>query len=148
MGAARYGENPARSLRGVAGVVEGSLANIEGCDCYRIDGVDQMEPFLVSVVSSSDLWMFASSRGPLTAGRTDADRAFLPYETDDRIHRAVHITGPSIIRRRLVTTPGMRTPRAEASARRTRGVDGRTRTARQGSLAGSCIRRRWSPWTR
>ncbi len=97
MGAARYDENPARSLRGVAGVVEGSLANIEGCDCYRIDGVDQMEPFLVSVVSSSDLWMFASSRGPLTAGRTDADRAFLPYETDDRIHRAVHITGPVTI---------------------------------------------------
>jgi hypothetical protein len=51
----------------------------------------------MSVVSSSDLWMFASSRGTLTAGRIDADNAFLPYETDDRIHRAVGVSGPITI---------------------------------------------------
>ena len=75
-------------------MVVGDLARIAGVDCYRIEGVDEMDPFLMSVVSSSDLWMFISSRGTLTAGRIDADHAFLPYETDDRIHRAVGTAGP------------------------------------------------------
>jgi hypothetical protein len=75
-------------------MVKGDLTRIDGVDCYRIDDIDHMDPFLMNVVSSSDLWMFASSRGTLTAGRIDANHAFLPYETDDRIHRAVGITGP------------------------------------------------------
>jgi hypothetical protein len=32
---------------------------------------------------SSDRWLFASSGGPLTAGRRDADRALLPDEATD-----------------------------------------------------------------
>ncbi|MBT8206811.1 MAG: hypothetical protein KJO18_00955, partial [Acidimicrobiia bacterium] len=78
-------------------MTDGRLTTIDGVDCYRIDGLERMEPFLVSVVSASDLWMFASSHGSLTAGRTDADRALLPYETDDRLHRSAGITGPVTI---------------------------------------------------
>ncbi len=74
--------------------VTGGLVEVGGQRWYRIDGLEQMEPFLLTVVSDSDLWMFVSSAGPLTAGRVDADRAFLPYETDDRLHRAVGVTGP------------------------------------------------------
>jgi hypothetical protein len=74
--------------------VTGRLIEDEGRRWYRIDQVERMEPFLVSVVSDSDLWMFASSAGPLTAGRVDADGALLPYETDDRLHRAVGVSGP------------------------------------------------------
>jgi hypothetical protein len=74
--------------------VTGGLVEVDGQRWYRIDGLEQMEPFLLTVVSDSDLWMFVSSAGPLTAGRVDADRAFLPYETDDRLHRAVGVTGP------------------------------------------------------
>lgn len=78
-----------------AGVeVTGALDHVDGADWYRIDGVERMEPFLMSVVSDSDLWMFVSSAGPLTAGRIDADLAVLPYETDDRLHRAVDVSGP------------------------------------------------------
>lgn len=46
------------------------------------------------VVSDSDLWSFVSSTGALTAGRVDADHALLPYETVDKLHRAVGSTGP------------------------------------------------------
>ncbi len=53
-----------------------------------------MAPSLTTVVSDSDLWMFVSSAGPLTAGRRDADHAFLTYETDDRLHRSVGVSGP------------------------------------------------------
>lgn len=72
----------------------GRLLELDGQRWYRIDALEHLEPFLATVVSDSDLWMFVSSRGPLTAGRIDADRAFLPYETDDRLHRAVGVTGP------------------------------------------------------
>jgi hypothetical protein len=69
--------------------VTGRLIERDGARWYRIDGLERMEPFLTTVVSDSDLWLFASSAGPLTAGRVDADHAMLPYETDDRLHRAV-----------------------------------------------------------
>jgi hypothetical protein len=72
----------------------GRLVDIGGQRWYRIEALEHMEPFLATVASDSDLWMFVSSSGPLTAGRIDADRAFLPYETDDRLHRAVGVTGP------------------------------------------------------
>ena len=75
--------------------VTGALIEVGGARWYRIDGLEQMEPFLTTVVSDSDLWMFVSSAGPLTAGRVDADHALLPYETDDRLHRAVGVTGPT-----------------------------------------------------
>ena len=48
----------------------------------------------MTVVSESDLWMFVSSTGALTAGRIDADHALFPYETVDRLHRAAGVTGP------------------------------------------------------
>ncbi|MDZ7723060.1 MAG: hypothetical protein U5R06_09720 [candidate division KSB1 bacterium] len=52
---------------------------------YRIEHYDQMRPFFMNIVSDSDLWMFISSNGALTAGRRDPDHALFPYYTDDRI---------------------------------------------------------------
>ena len=74
--------------------VTGELVTLDGGEYYRIDGIEEMAPFLMTVVSDADLWMFVSSTGALTAGRVDADHALFPYETDDRIHRAAGITGP------------------------------------------------------
>jgi hypothetical protein len=65
-----------------------------GEEWLRIGAVDRMPPFLVSVVSDSDLWMFVSSRGGLTAGRVDADHALFPYVTDDLLHQCHPHTGP------------------------------------------------------
>jgi len=101
--------------------VTGGLSVVDGVEYYRIDRVEEMEPFLMTVVSDSDLWMFVSTTGALTAGRIDADHALFPYETDDRIHRAAETAGPvTVIARRVggdrelwqpyarVVTPGCR----------------------------------------
>jgi hypothetical protein len=75
---------------------------VDGVECYRLDDVDDMEPFLTTVVSDSDLWMFVSSGGSLTAGRIDADHAIFPYLTDDQIHRGASTVGPVTILARTV----------------------------------------------
>ena len=36
---------------------------------YKIEKIDQMDPFLMSITSSDNHWMFISSNGALTAGR-------------------------------------------------------------------------------
>ena len=78
------------------------LTAVDGVEYYRIDGVEQMPPFLMTVVSDGDLWMFVSSTGALTAGRIDADHALFPYETDDRLHRNAGLTGPVTVIARTV----------------------------------------------
>jgi len=61
---------------------------------YRISACHRLEPFLVTLASDSDLWMFVTSGGGLTAGRVDADGALFPYRTVDQLHDAHHETGP------------------------------------------------------
>ena len=84
-------------------MVTGSLSFIDDVEYYRIDGIEDMEPFLMTVVSDSNLWMFISSTGALTAGRVDADHALFPYETDDRIHHAVGVSGPITVIARTIS---------------------------------------------
>ncbi|MCH2104532.1 MAG: hypothetical protein MK297_11040 [Planctomycetes bacterium] len=72
----------------------GALTSWLGEEVYAIKDSQLMEPFFVSVPSESDLWMFLSSRGGLTAGRVDADQALFPYMTEDRLHDGRHVTGP------------------------------------------------------
>ena len=50
-----------------------------------IRNVEAMPPFLMSVVSNSNLWLFVGSNSPFTAGRGDADHAIFPYRTADKI---------------------------------------------------------------
>ncbi len=58
--------------------VRGELVDVNGERFYAIRHVDKMPPFFVSVVSSSDHWLFVSSRGGLTAGRVSAERSLFP----------------------------------------------------------------------
>ncbi len=74
--------------------VAGGLVRWRGDSYYRITGYDLMDPFLTSVVSHSDLWMFASSRGGLAAGRRDSSHSLFPYETVDKLHASQIHTGP------------------------------------------------------
>ncbi len=76
---------------------EASYYEREGEPRFRIDGYDSMSPFLMSIVSDSDIWLFISSRGGLTAGRGGPDRALFPYDTDDRIHDSSDRTGSKTI---------------------------------------------------
>ena len=61
---------------------------------YKIKNVDQMDPFLMSLTSSDNHWMFISSNGALTAGREKADYSLFPYVTDNLIHSSLNPTGP------------------------------------------------------
>ena len=84
-------------LRRDARKVEGGAIEIGGERFYRIVNYDAMAPFLMSLVSDSDHWMFVSSTGALTAGRRDPDHALFPYYTDDRIHDSQDQTGGKTI---------------------------------------------------
>ncbi|MEO0513922.1 MAG: hypothetical protein AAF086_01330 [Planctomycetota bacterium] len=75
------------------------FVDVDGVEMYRIHNVDEMPAFLMSVVSDTDLWMFLSSRGGLTAGRVDPDGALFPYETDDILHKSHPYTGPATLMR-------------------------------------------------
>jgi hypothetical protein len=72
---------------------------IDGWEMYQIPDFNRLDPFLISVTSESDLWMYVSSSGGLTAGRIDADHAIFPYESVDRLHRAHGISGPMTLLR-------------------------------------------------
>ena len=75
-------------------LMDEALVEIDGEGFYAVPDFDQMPPFLMSVVSDGDRWMFVSSSGALTAGRGDATGALFPYETDDRLHQAAGEVGP------------------------------------------------------
>ena len=69
-----------------SGSVSGEIVTINNEKYYKISNYNLMPPFFMNIVSDSDLWMFISSNGPLTAGRRNPDNALFPYYTDDKIH--------------------------------------------------------------
>jgi hypothetical protein len=81
--AARFADAPA-----------GAFVERDGECHYRISAFHRMPPFLMTLASDTDLWMFVTSGGGLTAGRVDAQGSFFPYETVDKLHDARHHTGP------------------------------------------------------
>ena len=75
----------------------GAFVTLDGEDYYRIADYDRMRPFLMSLTSDTDLWMFVTSGGGLTAGRVDPDGSLFSYETVDRLHDGHHHSGPVTI---------------------------------------------------
>lgn len=84
--------------------VTGEFVDIAGERFYAIRNVDRMPPFLVSVVSSGDHWLFVSSNGGLTAGRVSPETPLFPYITVDKIDESSAHTGPRTVLR--VEAPG------------------------------------------
>lgn len=81
---------------------KGGFVQIDGRDFYRIEHYDQMPPFLMSIVSANDHWLYLSSTGGLTAGRVRAENCLFPYETVDQLHDGYRHTGPlTMIRYRV-----------------------------------------------
>ena len=72
----------------------GAFVDADNQTWYRIDHPDSAPPFFMTLAGDSDLWAFLSSNGSLTCGRRDAEGAFLPYETVDKIHLHWEHTGP------------------------------------------------------
>ena len=79
--------------------VAGGFVDVDGERYYVIRNVDKMPPFFVSVISSADHWLFASSSGGLTAGRVSPHTALFPYVPVDRIHECSPHTGCKTILR-------------------------------------------------
>ena len=69
----------------------------EGELFYRIENFDDMDVFFISVVSDSNHWLFISTHGGLSAGRTDCDSALFPYYTEDKIRDNSDHTGSRTI---------------------------------------------------
>ncbi|HEY6080914.1 MAG TPA: hypothetical protein VIW29_19000 [Polyangiaceae bacterium] len=75
-------------------VVEGRLVERAGETYYRIEHAEALPPFLTSVVSDADHWLFVGSNGALTAGRQSSKLALFPYTTEDKLLDGVDVSGP------------------------------------------------------
>ncbi len=64
---------------------------------FKMSHYHTMRPFLMSMVSDSNHWLFVSSNGGLTAGRKNPEYALFPYYTDDKITDSVDFTGSKTI---------------------------------------------------
>ena len=73
--------------------VGGRPLDLDGRRFYQISAYDQIPPFFMTIVGGSDLWLFISSTGGLTAGREQAERALFPYYTEDKITESAGRTG-------------------------------------------------------
>ncbi len=77
--------------------VKGQFIRINGERFYEIANYDAMQPFFISLASDTDLWMYLSSTGGLTAGRRSPNEALFPYYTDDKITENYETTGPRTV---------------------------------------------------
>ena len=77
--------------------VKGELVSIGKENYYKISNVNEMRPFLMSILSNANHWMFLTSNGGLTAGRKDSNNAIFPYTTDDKIIKSSENTGSKTI---------------------------------------------------
>lgn len=80
---------------------------LEGEETYRISGQHRIAPFLMNLASDTDLWMFITSNGGVTAGRVDAEGSLFPYLTSDQLQDSHRHTGPvTLIRVQRESGPG------------------------------------------
>ena len=79
------------------GAVSGDYVQLDGERCYRIANCHRMPDFFMTLASSSDHWMFLSSRGAVTAGRKNSKRNLFPYYSADKIIDTASCTGPRTI---------------------------------------------------
>ncbi len=77
--------------------VNGEIVQMLGETYYRISNYDRLAPFFMSIVSSSNHWLFISSTGGLSAGRVSAEQSLFPYYTDDKISENNENTGSKSI---------------------------------------------------
>lgn len=77
--------------------VLGGYLDLDGDRYYQIANCHLMPEFFIMPVSASDHWMFASSRGAVTAGRRNPDTPLFPYYSADKISHMADHTGPKTL---------------------------------------------------
>ena len=75
------------------GAPTGDYTVLEGEDFYCIRHFDLISDFFISLVSHANHWLFISTSGALTAGRTNSGSALFPYYTEDKIAESAQGTG-------------------------------------------------------
>src|SRR5512141_1335807 len=98
--------------------VKGEFVDMLGDKFYKIQNYDRLAPFFMSIISSSNHWLFISSTGGLTAGRVSAEQALFPYYTEDKLSENYENTGAKSI---LQVTRGERTSLWEPFSRHHQG---------------------------
>jgi hypothetical protein len=98
--------------------VKGEFVDMLGETFYKIKNYDDLAPFFMSIVSSSNHWLFISSTGGLSAGRVSAEQSLFPYYTDDKLTENNENTGNKAI---LLVTRGERTSLWEPFSERHKG---------------------------
>ena len=99
--------------------VIGEYVNLLGDTFYKIQNFDSIEPFFMSIVSSSNHWLFISSNGGLSAGRVSAEQALFPYYTVDKLTDNSENTGNKAI---LLVTRDHKTSLWEPFSERQTGI--------------------------
>ncbi len=98
--------------------IQGEYVHMLGEVYYRIQNYDAMKPFFMSIISSSNHWLFISSTGGLSAGRVSAEQALFPYYTEDKLSENYENTGGKSI---LRVTRGEQTSLWEPFSKHNRG---------------------------
>ena len=78
-------------------VVHGEYVHLLDETFYKISHFDSIDPIFISLVSSSNHWLFIASTGGLSAGRIDANHALFPYYTVDKLTENQENTGAKAI---------------------------------------------------
>jgi hypothetical protein len=99
--------------------VKGEYVTMLGDTFYKIHNYDAIDPFFMSIVSSSDHWIFISSTGGLSAGRVSAEQSLFPYYTDDKLTENSENTGNKAI---FLVTRDHRTSLWEPFSERGKGI--------------------------
>ena len=99
--------------------VKGEYVAILGDIFYKIQNYDAIEPFFMSIVSSSNHCLFISSTGGLSAGRVSAEQSLFPYYTVDKLTENSENTGNKAI---LLVTRAQRSSLWEPFSERYKGI--------------------------
>ncbi len=77
---------------------KGSFVNINGVEYYKVSNSQNLTPFFIQISSASDIWIFLSSNGALTAGRQNSLCNIFPYTTDDKLNLDYETGSKTIIK--------------------------------------------------
>ena len=72
---------------------QAGYASFAGDRWFKIEDVHSIAEFFSMPVSSSDHWMFVSSRGAISAGRRSPDSALFPYYSCDKLSDTADFSG-------------------------------------------------------
>ncbi len=77
--------------------VSGEMTRRDGEEYYKIQNVDHMPAFFISLVSDQDHWLFAGSQGGVTAGRVSPETSLFPYQCVDKIYDTASTSGAKTV---------------------------------------------------